>query len=144
MRGVFAMLVALGLLACEEGAGPSTAVDWPTPRGPGAVLYLTYCESCHGVGGEGNGPAAASLRTPPTDLTRLWERYGTPLQRDALADYIDGRLLANAHGPREMPIWGAEFFEDVPSETPNLEALRRRLIGLLVEHLQSLQSEQPT
>ncbi len=112
--------------------------------GPGQVLYLTYCESCHGPTGEGNGRAAASLRQPPTDLTRLSERYGTPLDRERIAGYIDGRLILGVHGAREMPIWGEEFFADAPSDTPNLEAVRRRLIDVLIEHLQSLQREQTT
>jgi mono/diheme cytochrome c family protein len=109
---------------------------------PGRILYLTYCESCHGLGGAGDGPAARSLRTPPADLTRLWQRYGMPLDRQRLAEYIDGRLLVSFHGRREMPIWGDEFFADAPAETPGLEATRRRLIEVLVEYLETLQSEQ--
>lgn len=134
------LLLAGALLACDASQAPHRAAS----SGPGAVLYLTYCESCHGVGGEGNGPAAASLRTRPADLTRLWERHGTPLDRETLADYIDGRMLVDFHGVREMPIWGEEFFEDAPADTPNLEAVRGRLIEVLVEYLETLQSEQRT
>jgi mono/diheme cytochrome c family protein len=110
--------------------------------GAGAMLYLTYCQACHGATGAGDGPAAASLRTPPTDLTRLWERYGTPLDRERLARTIDGRRLFGGHDPREMPIWGEEFFEGVPSTTPDLESAKRRLLEVLVEHLETLQSRQ--
>ena len=34
-----------------------------------------------------------------------------------------------------------EFFEDVPPETPNLEAVRGRVIEVLVDYLQTLQTE---
>jgi mono/diheme cytochrome c family protein len=112
--------------------------------GAGRILYLTHCESCHGVAGAGDGRAAGSLRTPPANLTRLWERYGTPLDRERLAEYVDGRLLMFFHGAREMPIWGEEFFEDVPSGTPGLEATKRRLIEVLVEYLETLQTKQQT
>ncbi|MGI9433073.1 MAG: c-type cytochrome [Myxococcota bacterium] len=116
------------------------------PGGPGSVLYLTYCESCHGVAGLGDGPAAASLRTPPADLTQLWKRYGTPLDRKRLAEYIDGRMLTSYHGAesREMPIWGEEFFGDAPPDTVGIEGARRHLIRVLVNYLQRLQSEQAT
>ena len=111
-------------------------------RGPGQILYLTYCQGCHGVGGRGDGAAAASLRTPPTDLTGLWKRYGTPLDRERVAQYIDGRQLLGVHAPGDMPIWGSEFFEDAPPTTPNLERVKRGLIEGLVEYLETLQSEQ--
>jgi len=140
-RAIAAALGCLVLLGCDRGA-EGNALAPVKPRGPGQVVYLTYCESCHGVAGAGDGPAAASLRRPPADLTRLFERYGTPLDRERLAEYIDGRKLARLHGAQDMPIWGEEFFADAPPGTPNLEAVRRRLFEVLVEHLESLQTEQ--
>jgi hypothetical protein len=79
---------------------------------------------------------------PPPDLTRLWERYGIPLDRELLAEYIDGRWLVGVHGPREMPVWGGEFFEDAPPLAPGVDAARRQLIELLVGYLETLQTEQ--
>lgn len=125
--------------ACSEG-GSARRAD--VQGGPGRILYLTYCESCHGMDGRGTGSMARWLRTPPADLTRLSERYGTPLDRARLAEYIDGRRLVTAHGVREMPIWGEEFFEDAPPGTPSLEATRSRVIEVLVDYLQTLQAEQ--
>jgi mono/diheme cytochrome c family protein len=130
-----------GLAACPERADHAAAA--PAPEGgPGRILYLTYCQGCHGLAGRGDGPAAASLRTPPTDLTRLWERYGTPLDRDRLAEYIDGRRLIGPHGPREMPVWGREFFADAPPGQPEVvEDERRHLIAVLAAYLETLQTE---
>lgn len=35
----------------------------------GKEKYAVYCASCHGITGEGDGPAAAALAVKPTDLT---------------------------------------------------------------------------
>lgn len=131
--------LALALAACGEAKDPQRPAG---AGGPGQILYLTYCQSCHGIGGRGDGLAAASLRKPPTDLTRLSERYGTPLDRERVAEYVDGRTLLSTHGAREMPIWGDAFFEDSPAGTPELvERSRERLITVLVEYLETLQAE---
>jgi mono/diheme cytochrome c family protein len=133
--------LAVGLAACPERS--DRAAGAPAPEGgPGRILYLTYCQGCHGFAGRGDGPAAASLRTPPPDLTRLWERYGTPLDRERLAGYIDGRRLLVPHGRREMPVWGHEFFEDAPPIEPGVvEDEKRHLIAVLSAYLETLQTE---
>jgi len=121
----------------ESGSAPTAR---PPVGGAGRVLYLTYCQGCHGVDGKGDGPAASALRQKPADLTRLWQRYGTPLDRERLARYIDGRRLLGGHDPREMPIWGEEFFGDVPPTTPNLENAKHRLFQVLADYLETLQT----
>jgi mono/diheme cytochrome c family protein len=35
----------------------------------GAQLYATYCASCHGPGGKGDGPVAQTLVPPPANHT---------------------------------------------------------------------------
>lgn len=137
---VIGAALALSPLGCSE-TSPEARPGSAGQGGPGRILYLTYCEGCHGPGGRGDGRAAAALRTPPPDLTRLSERYGTPLDRAALAQYIDGRILLGMHGDREMPVWGREFFADAPPSTPGLEHTREHLIQVLIDYLQSIQSE---
>jgi mono/diheme cytochrome c family protein len=34
----------------------------------GHEAYMRYCYACHGDKGDGNGPAAATMRPPPRDL----------------------------------------------------------------------------
>lgn len=36
----------------------------------GADTYMVYCRACHGIDGDGNGPASKGLRPPPRDFTR--------------------------------------------------------------------------
>ncbi|MGE5153438.1 MAG: c-type cytochrome [Bdellovibrio bacteriovorus] len=40
----------------------------------GETLYLSHCASCHGDQGQGDGPAAASLRPPPANLSWVARR----------------------------------------------------------------------
>ncbi len=61
----------------------------------GAALFAANCAACHGVGGHGDGMAAAALNPAPRDLTSL------PVQRET-----DGALfwkLTNGRGA--MPAW---------------------------------------
>jgi len=57
-----------------EAAPPPAARPAPAPEGAGAgdavagaELYATYCSSCHGPRGEGDGPLAASLEPKPAN-----------------------------------------------------------------------------
>jgi mono/diheme cytochrome c family protein len=102
----------------------------------GHALYLQYCASCHGVSGEGDGPVARSLITPPANLRRLSERFGNPLPEDQIARYIDGRAQVKAHGPRDMPVWGARFYYKSAGD----ERRTRQWIAQLVAYLRSIQN----
>lgn len=77
----------LGLAACEGAereAPPAAPAPAPAPSPPpqaapasppaapraadaarGAALYQTYCASCHGPGGDGDGPTAVGLDPKP-------------------------------------------------------------------------------
>jgi mono/diheme cytochrome c family protein len=74
------------------------------------IVYRRYCASCHGVEGRGDGPAAAALSPPPTDLTRL--TYNV----DELRWRIDGTQTIRAHGDSRMPVWGEVFAEGLVGE----------------------------
>ena len=42
----------------------------------GAYAYRTYCASCHGADGKGEGPLTENLRFRPADLTLIAKRNG--------------------------------------------------------------------
>ena len=116
--------------------GASTAAGGEREKvAQGRALYLRYCASCHGLTGEGDGPVARSLTTPPANLRQLSDRYGNPLPKDQIARFIDGRADVKAHGPRDMPVWGERFYEETGSES----AVKDR-IAKLVAFLQSIQT----
>ena len=87
-------------------------VDRSTDEAKGAVLYRRYCTSCHGISGRGDGPLAASLRTPPKDLSALARNAGGKFPEAEVMLTIDGRRAVAEHGPRDMPVWGAIFQQE--------------------------------
>jgi mono/diheme cytochrome c family protein len=89
-------LAGMALLAGACGREPAV------PQHAEAA-YRRYCASCHGIDGRGDGPAAASLVPPPTDLTR------SQLSLPELMKVIDGRRTVRAHGTAAMPVWGEAF-----------------------------------
>ena len=69
----------------------------------GAQMYQSYCASCHGTQGKGNGPAVEFLKTPPPDLTRLSLING--------GEYPKARVLAKL---RRSPHSGSEASLTMP------------------------------
>jgi len=69
----------------------------------GAQMYQSYCASCHGTQGKGNGPAVEFLKTPPPDLTRLSLING--------GEYPEARVLARL---RRSPHSGSEASLTMP------------------------------
>jgi mono/diheme cytochrome c family protein len=75
----------------------------------GGEMYKTWCASCHGTTGKGDGPAASDLKTHPSDLTLLAKKNGGKFPTEKVRNYIEGSATAPAHGSREMPVWGTFF-----------------------------------
>lgn len=129
-------LMALPLLTstgCERAAQPD-----PSAR----EVFLRYCASCHGEDGRGHGPLADSLKQPPADLTRLALDHGGDFDERAVMAVIDGRRAVAAHGPRDMPVWGAIFQQEGAEERyPAYQSLLKS--RLLVDYLASIQQEAP-
>ncbi|NPV56819.1 MAG: cytochrome c [Anaerolineae bacterium] len=84
-------IASLSLAACgQQPAGDGDAGEVAPPQPPaeyaamtnpfagdataaatGQVDYESYCQSCHGSGGKGDGPAASSLDPKPGNLAEL-------------------------------------------------------------------------
>lgn len=141
-RQVSIAAAVLGLVGVLAGSAQAAADAEAAPDArrlaEGRALYERYCASCHGSAGDGTGPVAETLKTPPSDLTRLGERFGKPLNHAKLAESIDGRNPIAAHGSKEMPVWGERLFGDV-SRTASTEPMTRGVVALIVDYLQSLQ-----
>jgi mono/diheme cytochrome c family protein len=75
----------------------------------GSEMFKTWCASCHGTAGKGDGPAASDLKTHPTDLTQLTKKSGGKFPTERVRSFIEGATVAPAHGSREMPVWGTYF-----------------------------------
>ncbi len=133
-RWVLAAALPVSLVACAP---------MPTQRDvmqmSGLEMYESFCASCHGAEGQGDGPVAPLIKIQVPDLTRIAHRDGGEFPTEDVRRIIDGRYDRPAHGPRDMPVWGWQFYS---SETLNDPAERARvdaLIDRLVVYLQSIQ-----
>jgi mono/diheme cytochrome c family protein len=108
--------------------------------------FAHACAVCHGAGGKGNGALAAELTTPPSDLTQITRRAGNGVFPDErVYETIQGFDMPDAHGTREMPVWGAVIlFEELGQSTAKGDAkiaeqqtLKR--LRQLVAYLKSIQ-----
>ena len=136
-----ACLVSAAMLCASSLALAQTAPDF------GKREFESNCAVCHGVTGEGGGPyASVFMKTPPSDLTTIAKRNGGvfPLQR--IYETVDGRgVEIQAHGPRHMPIWGADYVawaDDRMADatlTTYPEVYARNRILVLVDYLYRIQ-----
>lgn len=73
----------------------------------GAKLFQQDCAVCHAPGV--NAPDVPSpFRTPP-NLATLAQRHGGKFPEAYVSDILRNGIEMPAHGPSEMPIWGADF-----------------------------------
>lgn len=102
----------------------------------GKEIFKKQCTTCHGGAGmEANASVLAGLEKKPLDLTRINDRRGVKdFPVSEIARIIDGRNMVQAHGPRDMPVWG-EIYE---AEGLDSEQIRGRK-GELVAYLMSIQ-----
>ena len=104
-------------------------------------LYDRRCSRCHGLSNTGPTPVSG-LPYQPADLRHLYERYGTPLDHDRLAAYIDGRHMLEGERSQDMPVWGRELYANLSDEADDeaIEDMRAGAIDLLIEYLQEIQA----
>jgi mono/diheme cytochrome c family protein len=126
---LFALAALTSPVVAATQRGPNT------PGDAGERLYRTYCATCHGPSGRGDGPMADQLRTPPADLTGFAARNGGVFPNERLRAVIDGRGI-RAHGIGEMPVWG-DAFRSAPEGLSARDALAR--IDAIVNYLRSIQ-----
>jgi mono/diheme cytochrome c family protein len=143
--GSLALLgLAIALGACRSSGAGGAPAPAPSPDPVlaelGRDVFLRRCASCHGEGGQGDGPAAGALRTPPADLTRIAARRGGVFPKGEIARFVDGRFAVAAHGTREMPVWGERLGEQIPEAEISEEVVRGQ-ISVVIEYLESIQRE---
>ena len=107
----------------------------------GVELYEELCASCHGVSGHGDGPVAPLIKIGVPDLTRLAHRDGGEFPTEDVRRTIDGRWDRTAHGARDMPVWGWQFYNSSQENDAAERARVDSIIDRLVEYLRSIQVE---
>lgn len=107
LAGVFA---AVKTSADDKMKPPAVRAEKQLIRSlKGDDIYRSYCASCHGVSGKGDGPVAPALNTNLKDLTEIARRNGGIFPTTQVRNIIAGNELILGHGSREMPIWGPIF-----------------------------------
>ena len=108
----------------------------------GVEMYERLCASCHGPGGHGDGPVSSLIKIGVPDLTRIALRDGGEFPTEDVRRTIDGRWDRRAHGARDMPVWGWQFYDSANTNDAQERAVVDSMIGRLVEYLRSIQVEQ--
>ncbi len=132
------LLLNIGALACFGQAPPNVkkVPAKPTVSIAGKDLFRQYCAVCHGTDGKGAGPAAAAMKTPPTDLTQISRKNGGKFPEDRILRMLRGEETVTAHGSQDMPVWGNIF----NNTTSNPEMAQTRLHSLL-QYLEDVQAK---
>ena len=139
---VAASLVAAGMLGVSLLASDAPAADQdkspPKSAAMGGYFYKTYCATCHGASGRGDGPLARSMRRRPANLTEIMKRNKGVYPNEVVYKIIDGRQPVAGHGGPDMPVWGDAFLRSAESSTE--ETVRHR-IQALVDYLETIQAK---
>jgi len=107
--------------------------------------YRFKCAVCHGASGKGDGPYVGSLKAAPTDLTKLKKNNGGIFPFERVFEVVDGRANIEAHGSRDMPIWGNEYTEEAiwyhgqKYDVYNAEVFVQGRILSLIKYLRDMQ-----
>ena len=135
-------VVAVVLLA--PFAAPPAAAQQPAAqaqtemrqRVTGGEVFRTYCATCHGPSGRGDGPLASSMGRKPADLTEIAKRNGGEYPSELVFRTIDGKTPVRGHGGPDMPVWGDAFAR---SRDGGDEATVKERIDSLVDFIRTLQ-----
>jgi mono/diheme cytochrome c family protein len=132
------MLVLAGVVVAtaQETKVKHEAAPMTSPAS-GKEMFMSYCAACHGKDATGNGPAAASLKSLPADLTGLAKRNGGKYPSDKVTSILRGQTSLVPHGDQEMPVWGPVFWKMGGGH----EELVQQRIANLNRYIESLQAK---
>ena len=135
------LLCALLITLCSPSvAQEPRVINIPvrhTSASSGEQMFEAYCAACHGKDGKGDGPVAAALKAPPTDLTVLARQNNGKFPSIQVAKAITGEAGISAHGSKEMPVWGPVFM----SMSHQHESQVHLRVANLTEYIKSLQQK---
>ncbi|MGA7295160.1 MAG: cytochrome c [Terriglobales bacterium] len=139
LTAVFAVMVIaqVTVAAQESKTTVKHAAAAQTSPASGKEMFMNYCASCHGKDAKGDGPAAASLKEAPADLTTLAKRNGGKYPVDKVTSILRGQATVVPHGDQEMPVWGPVFWR----MSGGHEEVVQQRIANLNRYLESVQEK---
>ncbi len=104
-RAIFAIIIALSIGASSQASAQSKLTEAQAEKGK--PIYEKLCVGCHGITGEGDGPAADRLRPRPRNFRGsrfkfTWTNFGKLPQDETLFKWIAEGLNFPA---TSMPGW---------------------------------------
>jgi mono/diheme cytochrome c family protein len=131
-------LASLALVVASSGIAQTIKTVPPTPTSPtsGKEMFNEYCAVCHGQDARGSGPAASALKKVPSDLTLLTVHNKGKFPDARIAGFIEGDDQLDAHGTRDMPMWGSVF-----KSMAGGEATTSMRVANLTSYIKSLQAK---
>ena len=111
---------------------------WAKDFDEGKFEFNWACATCHGTDVKGKGPLSSALNTPPADLTVLAKNNNGAFPLTHVYEVVDGRKVIEAHGTRQMSIWGAFSSNELypsdklvdPSYDPEA-GVRKRILAII-------------
>ena len=125
-----AMMLASGY--ADQGKKVVIPVKHTDPTS-GQQMYSSYCASCHGVDGRGNGSIAGQLQTRPTDLTTLSRNHNGKFPAQHVIVVLN---FGSEYHPNQMPVWGQVLGN---MSIVNRQQVRDLRVSNLTRYLQSIQ-----
>jgi mono/diheme cytochrome c family protein len=126
------------LVTAQEGKVKKVPITQSDPTS-GKQMFHDYCAACHGTLGNGDGPAAPFLKTPPADLTLLAKKNGRNFPTDHVTNVLQFGIPTTAHGSKDMPVWG-ELFKSLSASHGTERAESALRIHRLSEYIKTLQA----
>jgi len=107
------IILGLFLLLALSITLPSTALaesdSYEETVSAGNRTFNRFCSICHAKDAKGNGPYTSNLNVTPPNLRKLSEANNGIFPWIKMYQIIDGTVITDAHGSKEMPIWGELF-----------------------------------
>lgn len=138
MKFNFILIALLSLSFASYAKDKDSVEDFPML---GALEYENSCAICHGFQGKGNGVMADSLKTKPSDLTKLTKNNHGHFPFTEVYRVIEGSPRVGVHGSREMPVWGDRYRKEAEKYDADAYVYSRGLILELLVYIMSLQEE---
>ncbi len=139
MKRLLLALLAASFFAVAGNAQVTVNVN-RTAANSGKMMFNSYCAPCHGINGRGDGPAAASLKIPPADLTLLSQNNRGQFPDAHTVAVLRFGTNVPAHGTAEMPVWGP-VLSSMASNNDKNSAEEMLRVSNLVHYLQTMQAK---